>query len=291
MRKEFIMDENNKENTTEQIGNIGPRTDARLNGISEMPEKKNGRLKKALLRAGAAFLGAVILLAVTQFSILTLKKGATEIDAFQNAELGAFVKRDIFAIVGFYPNDGSDGTELSPYALVPMGGKFVTVHFTKRYLESAQAVQTATYDYVNNGTPLDKYFVVQGTTTTLPEALSTQMYDWFALNKDWMVEAGVIADTEDNAEYLSDVMLEVDTVNGMSQTLVFVLTGLAAVLLLYFFVELVLMAAGVYMDRPTVLYGGPADGPARIMEQENRDNNAVAAQTPQEKPEDQEDTE
>lgn len=213
-------------------------------------KKKNLRLRSALVRTGAALLAAVVLLAVSKFSIIDLLKGAKESDSVQDEELGTFVTRDVFAIVGFY-DEVSDDSAQGEYGLVPMGGKFVTVHFSKRYLESAAAVETATYDYINgSSTSLDEYFVVEGTTETLSDEMSTKMYEWFDLNKDWMVEAGVIADTDDDATYLSDVVLEVDTVNSMSETLVLVLTGLAAALLLYMIVEFVLMAVGFYLGEP-----------------------------------------
>jgi len=282
------MDENKKETLAEEGGVSGPEATPGFGSRPELPHKKNARLKKALIRAGAAFLAALILVGVTQFAFIDMLRGATENDAVQDAALGSFVKRDIFAILGFYPDDGSDGTATSQYALVPMSGKFVTVHFTKRYMESAEAVKTATYDYINgNIQTLDSYFVVEGTTATLSDELSTQMYDWFALNKDWMVEAGVISDTDDNAEFLSDVVLEVDAVKGMNETLVLVLTGLAAALLLYFFVELVLMAAGVYLDKPGVGQHMQAAGAPWIIQPQTWDNNTAAETVSVEKTEDE----
>lgn len=233
------------------------------------PEAKK-RLHKALIRAGAALLAALLLLAVTKFSIVDLLKGAQESDSVQDEEIGTFVKRDVFAILGFFDAKADESTDagttedasisesLTPadstsgeYALVPMGGKFVTVHFTKRYLDSAYAIEAQTYGYINGSvSTLDSYVKIEGTTETLSEALSTQMYDWFALNKDWMVQAGVIADADDNAAYLSDVVLEVDTVKGMSEGLVYALTGLAAACVLYILAELILMATGFYLRAP-----------------------------------------
>ena len=284
------MDENKQETLAEEPGVSEPETISTLNGGPVMTEKKKGRLKRALIRAGAALLVSLILLGVTQFAFIDMIRGATENDAVQDAELGSFVKRDIFAIVGFYPDDGSDDTATSAYALVPMSGKFVTVHFTKRYMESAESVEQATYDYINgNIATLDSYFVVEGTTETLSEALSTQMYDWFALNKDWMVEAGVISDTEDNAEFLSDVVLEVDAVKGMNETLVLILTGLAAALLLYFFVELVLMATGVYMVKPGVDKDMQTDDASCVLQAQTGDDNAAVEEASEEKAEEKKD--
>ncbi len=221
---------------------------------------KNIRLRNALLRVGAALIAALILLAVTGRSLIDLKKGATATSAIQDEELGSFVKCQVFAFLGFYDADtdasvdasaATAGASTGEYALVPMSDKFVTVHFSKRYLESAAEIEAETYRFINGEiSSFDKYLVVEGTTATLPDEMSTKMYDWFALNKDWMVEAGVISDTQDNADYLSDTVLEVDVVNSMSETLVIVLAALAAACVLYIIVELVLMAAGFYLDKP-----------------------------------------
>lgn len=227
-------------------------------GEEAIEKVKNIRLRNALLRAGAALLAAVILLAVTGRSLIDLKKGATASSAIQDEELGAFVKCEIFAFLGFYDAGTADSDEASAatasastgeYALVPMSDKFVTVHFSERYLQSAAEIEAETYRFINGEiSSFDKYIVVEGTTATLSEEMSTKMYEWFALNKDWMVEAGVISDTEDDADYLSDTVLEVDVVNSMSETLVFVLAGFAAACVLYIIVELVLMATGFYLN-------------------------------------------
>ena len=113
--------------------------------------KKNKKLRNALIRVGVALLVAIALLGVTKLSVVDLVKGAKESDAVQDEKIGSFVKRDVFVIVGFVDAKSDEATAtdtttetVTPanstsgeYALVPMGGKFVIVHFTKRYLESA----------------------------------------------------------------------------------------------------------------------------------------------------------
>ena len=222
------------------------------------PTGKNKRLRNAAIRAGAALLAAIALLAVTKFSVVDLIKGAKETDDIQKVEMGAFVQAEIPIIFGFFDekieaSNAEASTSLTPtdvdtktgvYAIVPMGEKFVTVHFTKRYLESSHAIETQTlnliYGIINKP---DNYVKVRGTTETISEELSGKMYDW-------MLQAGFIPETEDYATYLSDVILEVDTVNGMSEILVFVMTGIAAACLLYIIVELILMATGLYLNEP-----------------------------------------
>jgi len=274
--KEVIVEAAQEEQTEENSETVAESAE-------EAPIKKtNKKLRNALLRAGAAVLAALILLTVSKFSAIDLIRGAKESDSVQDEEIGTFVKRDVFAIIGFYDASADDSTH-GEYALVPMNGKFVTVHFSKRYLDSAAAIETETYSYINgSASTLDSYVTVQGTTENLSDALSTKMYDWFELNKDWMVQASVIADTTDNAEYLTDVVLEVDTVNSMSQTLVFVITGLAAAFLLYAIVEFVLMAAGVYLDGPRKKKekkseeASQEDSEEGIISEEKSENNEVS---------------
>jgi len=207
----------------------------------------NRRANLALLRCVCALVLALALLWITDFSVFTMLKGPVESADIQTEEEGAFVFRDINFILGFYADDYSKG-ENSPenYAVVPMGGKMVSVLFTDRYMESAQAVCENTYGYINGSTEPNKYVTVQGTVDMLTEAESKNMYDWFDLNKDQMVEIGLIRDTDDASEYLSDYVLVVDTVNGMGQNQVIALSVISALLLVYMLVEMVLMACGVY---------------------------------------------
>lgn len=208
--------------------------------------KKPHDLKNALIRCGAALLAAVVLLAVTGFSIIDLIKGAEKKSSLDEEEDGSFVMCDIAAVFGTY---GEDPTDYS-YSVVPVGSKMVTVRFTKRYFDSAEKLVKETYNYVDGVIPyLDKYAVVQGTVEELDEEQSGRMYDWFAANKETMVKKGMIVDTEDAADYLSDKMLTVDTVNGRNQTLVLILTGLSLLFVLYIIAELVLMSIGFYKDK------------------------------------------
>lgn len=234
----------------------------------------NRRANAALIRCIAALLLAVILLWATGFSIVTMLRGPVESADIQAEEQGAFVYRDINFILGFYADDYSKG-ENPPenYAMVPMGGKFVSVLFTDRYMESAQALCENTYGYINGSTEPNKYVTVQGTVDMLTEAESKNMYDWFDLNKDQMVEIGLIRDTDDASEYLSDYVLLVDTVNGRGQNQVIALSVIAALLLVYMLVEMVLMARGVYLPKE-----------ARAGSSEEAETESVEAEKPEESP-------
>lgn len=225
-----------------------------INGETETDivgkEKMNKRLRNALYRVGGAFLAAIILLAITKFSFIDLINGPKETVDTESEEIGAFVKTDVYAIIGYYADQNFGDTIVGEYALAPMNGKYVTVHFTKRYLESAGTVLSDTNNYLNGtlGT-LDNYMIVQGTVEKLDEEHSTQMYEWFAQNADWMLEKQVITSADDYATYLTDTIITVDTVNSLNQNVVFALTGLAALCVLYILVELILMATGFYLSR------------------------------------------
>lgn len=219
---------------------------------SESGKGGNKRLKSAIIRMAAALVAAAIMLAITGFAPITLLKGPEETEAIQSNELGDFVCRDIYVILGFYANDKNKSDETTGrYAAVPMNGKLVSVYFTERYLKSAGAVCDNTYDFVNGkAEKLDKYVVVEGTVEKIGEDASALMYDWFGTNKDQLVEIKMIADTDDYSDYLSDYLLVVDTVKSHSETYVYVTGIIAAMLLLYAIVEIVLMSIGFYLPKP-----------------------------------------
>lgn len=247
-------------------------------------ETPDSRLKKALIRSLAAFVAALLLLGVTRLSIVSLVKGPTEITDLHNAQQGDFVKFDVPVIMGFYDENDASG-EKGSYAVLPMEGKFVTLRLSPRYLESAETVKGQFQDLLNGQSmDLDQYFTVEGTVKTLSEPLHDQLYRWFDGQKDWMQAIGFLPEVMDSAAYLSDVVLEVDSVNGMNEGLVLAFTGLAALLLLYLLVELVLMATGFYLRQPkikTALQDGEetTDIVAEISEEDKPMENTDASDT------------
>ncbi len=213
------------------------------------PKKISEGLRKALIRCGVALAAAIILLAATRFSAFEIMKGPKETQSIESEAAGAFIKRDIYAIVGYSEDEKSGETTVGEYAVVPMNGKFVVVHLPRRYLSAADTVLSETKAYVEGGSAgLDKYFVVDGTTAKLTEAQSKTLNDWLTSNKDWLVQTHVIDSTGDATAYLSDSILEVDRINGMSQITVIVLSCIAGLLLAYIVLELILMACGRYLD-------------------------------------------
>lgn len=213
--------------------------------VSEETDKEATKrdLRFALIRCAASLILAAVLLLVSGFSIVDLAGGPVEYQAFEEAEQGSFVKCEISAIIGLY----GENEEL---ALVPGGRQYVTVRFTGRYDESVRAVVEETEGFLaGNIYPLDKYVVVQGTVETLDEEQSALLKEWLELNREALISKGVASETIDMENYVSDKVLLVDTVNGKSQTLVFILTGAAALLVLYIIAEFIMMALGLYKNK------------------------------------------
>lgn len=210
----------------------------------------NKRLRLAVIRMASALLLAVMLLAVIGFAPIKMLKGPTETEAIQNNEVGDFVLRDINAILGFYADDINSGGETAGrYAVVPMDGQFVSVHFTKRYLESADSVYASTNDFISGSSYLDAYVIVEGTVEMLSEEPSGLMYDWFGENRERLIEIKMIEDTDDYSDYLSDYVLMVDRVGRFTETSLTVVACLAGLFVLYAIIELFLMAIGFYLKR------------------------------------------
>lgn len=225
---------------TEDIG-AGTETEE-----SGEPKKANFRsLKFALICCAGALVVAAALLYATRFAAVDIIKGAAEVASIQNEETGSFIKYRAFYILDNYADEDSGKL----YAVVPDVNQMVTINFSKRYEESVKALMEETEQQVLSGSyAQDKYVIAQGTVAELSEEQSTEMYEWFTENKESLIANHVISDAYDAADYLSDKVLLVDTVGGMNQTLVLVLSGLAVLLVLYVIAELVLMALGFYKE-------------------------------------------
>ena len=205
--------------------------------------QKNKRLRNALIRTLAALLAACVLLAIPGLAIFTIFKGPEPIVDIENAEPGSFVSSDVNFFLWIYPEQEGG---IPRYAAMFMNGRIVSVRFTDRYLENVDEIVDETYEYLQmRQDVLDKYLKVRGTIGELSESVSGLMYSWFDYNYSQLLELG-LPPTEDYATYLSDTVLLVDTVNGYSETSVFVMAGLAALLLLYVMAELTLMCVGFY---------------------------------------------
>lgn len=238
------------------------------------PVKKIRSLRNALIRAGCALIAAALLLAVTRLSIFDILKGPLETNAAQHEEMGSFVKQQVYLLLGDLSDQGLSGN----YMLAAVVDKIVVVHFTDRYLDSAGEIKNDTLKFIDGDiSTIDKYVTVEGTIEEQSEDLSGKLYEWFDANKSWMEEKGVIAQSSDAATYLSDAVLEVDSVNSMNKTLVYVLTGISALCLIYMIIELVLMAAGFYLPDRKSKKNGAVQGDDESDEKSGSEDNAAEA--------------
>lgn len=228
------------------------------------------RVKKATTRLIAALLAALVLLAVSGFGIFKMLgtpgsltadysdmsydvEGSAEPEPVKTgAQVGDFVEHEVNLILKNFAEGTRGGTVRERYAVVPVQGKLVAFRFPQRWLESEQAVVDATQDLLNGvGQYIDKYIVVRGTVQALPEAVSGELYSWFADNQEWMQQGGLISSELDAAASLADYMVSVDTVGKLPFGAVIGLTAAAGLCLLYALYELIRILARGYAVKQT----------------------------------------
>ena len=228
------------------------------------------RVKKAATRLVAALLAALVLLAVSGFGIFKMLgtpgsltadysdmsydvEGSAEPEPVKTgAQVGDFVEHEVNLILKNFAEGTRGGTVRERYAVVPVQGKLVAFRFPQRWLESEQAVVDATQDLLNGvGQYIDKYIVVRGTVQALPEAVSGELYSWFADNQEWMQQGGLISSEQDAAASLADYMVSVDTVGKLPFGAVIGLTAAAGLCLLYALYELIRILARGYAVKQT----------------------------------------
>lgn len=209
--------------------------------------KPNMKLQWASLRCVIALLGAGIMLYASGFGILDLL-GKPLDPSEVTGEKDAYVSTEINMIIGFCAEQVRNDEVLAQYGLVHLGDEYIVVRFTGRYIESAEAVCDSTYEYINKQKEsLDKYIRIKGTFTEISDEVSEFAFNWFEANHDQLVLIGAIYDTEDYSAFISDYMIEVDTINGISQSKVISFTVIAGILILYILVEMFLMLRGFYL--------------------------------------------
>lgn len=228
------------------------------------------RVKKATTRLIAALLAALVLLAVSGFGIFKMLgtpksltadysdmsydvEGSAEPEPVKTgAQVGDFVEHEVNLILKNFAEGTRGGTVRERYAVVPVQGKLVAFRFPQRWLESEQAIVDATQDLLNGvGQYIDKYIVVRGTVQALPEAVSGELYSWFADNQEWMQQGGLISSEQDAAASLADYMVSVDTVGKLPFGAVIGLTAAAGLCLLYALYELIRILAKGYAVKQT----------------------------------------
>ena len=202
------------------------------------------RARHALRRGVAGLLAAIVLLAVSGFGVFRIARGAHKIVDTFDADPGTFVQHDIVFILNTFsdPNGGS-----AQYGVVPIGGKLVAFRFPARWNASVKTIADATTSVLSGQShSVDSFIRVTGTVKTMPEAVSSALYDWYTENNAYLQQIGAIGDSEDAADYLPDEIVRVDTVGSIPQGWVEGLTVAAVACLIYAIVVLIRILCGKY---------------------------------------------
>ena len=202
------------------------------------------RARHALRRGVAGLLAAIVLLAVSGFGVFRIARGAQEISGTFDADPGTFVQHDIVFILNTFsdPNGGS-----AQYGVVPIGGKLVAFRFPARWNASVKTIADATTSVLSGQSySVDSFIRVTGTVKTMPEAVSSALYDWYTENNAYLQQIGAIGDSDDAADYLPDAIVRVDTVGSIPQGWVEGLTVAAVACLIYAIVVLIRILCGKY---------------------------------------------
>jgi len=256
----------------------------------ETPAQKAGhgtRWHHALWRGVAGLLAAIVLLAASGFGVFRLGRGAQEIAGTFDADPGTFVQHDIVFILNTFsdPNGGS-----AQYGVVPIGGKLVAFRFPARWDASVKTIADATNSVLQGQSySVDSFIRVTGTVKTMPEDVSSALYDWYTENNAYLQQIGAIGDSDDAADYLPDAIVCVDTVGSIPQGWVEGLTVAAVACLIYAIVVLIRILCGKYdeVKLPDITFElvdmtpETADAPEAKPEEETP---AAPEETPEEAP-------
>ena len=202
------------------------------------------RARHAFRRGVAGLLAAIVLLAVSGFGVFRIARGAQEIAGTFDADPGTFVQHDIAFILNTFsdPNGGS-----AQYGVVPIGGKLVAFRFPARWNASVKTISDATTSVLSGQSySVDSFIRVTGTVKTMPDAVSSALYDWYTENNAYLQQIGAIGDSDDAADYLPDAIVCVDTVGSIPQGWVEGLTVAAVACLIYAIVVLIRILCGKY---------------------------------------------
>ena len=202
------------------------------------------RARHAFQRGVAGLLAAIVLLAVSGFGVFRIARGAHEIAGTFDADPGTFVQHDIAFILNTFsdPNGGS-----AQYGVVPIGGKLVAFRFPARWNASVKTISDATTSVLSGQSySVDSFIRVTGTVKTMPEAVSSALYDWYTENNAYLQQIGAIGDSDDAADYRPDAIVCVDTVGSIPQGWVEGLTVAAVACLIYAIVVLIRILCGKY---------------------------------------------
>ena len=157
------------------------------------------------------------------------------------------MQHDIVFILNTF-DDPAGGS--AQYGVVPIGGKLVAFRFPARWDASVKTIADATNSILQGQSySVDSFIRVTGTVKTMPEAVSTALYDWYTENNAYLQQIGAIGDSDDAADYLPDAIVRVDYVGGIPQGWVEGLTVAAVACLIYAIVVFIRILCGKYDEQ------------------------------------------
>lgn len=204
----------------------------------------------AFLRAALAVVLAVAVVIVSGFAFVYQCKGPTAVqDGAQLAE-ERYVSTDVKWIMDVCGEEvNSEGKTLYYYAVAPVGNRFVLLRFGANMLDDLTALEKSTMDYLTGTSmAMDIHLPVRGMTEKAQPGAYSLLSEWFNGNIEWMNLAGVVGENPSAAEYLANEVILVDQVGSMHYLASLGLSLLAALLVLYAVIELLLVASGFYKD-------------------------------------------
>jgi hypothetical protein len=212
-------------------------------------EVTNRTRRAALIRALCAVLAALVLLAVTNFSVFRLLAGPRPLEALTEAELGTYTVRELDSILDFYAEETTGGDVTAWYAVVPQGDMLVTYLLPSGYFSAAETVLYDTVEWLNGRLETrGRYFTAAGTVARLEPEAEELLYQWFSEAGAQLRAAGVVGDSEDYADCLSPYVVRVDRVGRWTPAAVWALSGAAALLAVYAAIVAVRIGLGKYRD-------------------------------------------
>ena len=212
----------------------------------------NKRANFALVRAAAALIAAVILLACTGWAFRFLLGEPTKVTQGADLTDGDYVTTDIGYIMDVCGVDRDDATGAitAYYAITPIGDQFAVIRFPAADGDTLRAFEIETNSYLYGMQKTVGYRMsATGMARTLPEDVAALLSEWFAGVKETMIASGMIADTEDTSIYLCPCMIDTQNLGTVSTGMAVTMTVIAAVLAVYAVLELVLLACGVYKKK------------------------------------------
>ncbi|MCC8357485.1 MAG: hypothetical protein LJU34_06550, partial [Oscillospiraceae bacterium] len=218
--------------------------------MEKQAKSKKTSFKKnfALVRALIAVILAVVLLAVSGFAVIDLIAGPTEVTDGSTLTAGQYVQIDVSYVMDIIGSESdASGNVVAYYAVVPVGNQFVAVRFPAAQYDEFEELKTETNNYLTGASSSMSYHIlVSGQTTDNITTVDRLLSQWYDDNSEWMISSSVIAEVDNGYTYLCAVTVQADRAGNLSYGAAVAVSIIAALLIVYAIVELVLILAGVY---------------------------------------------